>query len=198
MALIINDLHTFQFERSIDWRVRIPNLVFLEPKLKLINPSGYFFCKSVTFPTSDIEVVDDPKLGIPGSYNSKKVVPTVTLSIYSDNEHLIEKALVKWNTLSFDEEFGSMPLSSSIIDPLSQSPVMRILIDRINPVDIKSVAANLVTPLNIDFPLIVIDTYQFDGYLSKAPSYEGVETASIRTLGLSIKVIRSKQLVVGV
>ena len=183
MALILKDLHQFQFERSIDWRVRIPFLSVIEPEILTVFPTGDFFCRSVDYPTSEISVIDD-NLGLPGSYKSVKTVPDIRIELFSDSALLLEKALVKWSLLAYDEN-GAMPLP---IHDLENQAVQHIEIDRINPVDIASVAANLVVPLNIDLPTKVIKTHKFQGYLENAPKYSGTDSAEIRVLEVNIKV----------
>lgn len=186
-------LNNFQFERTVDWRVLFPGLYHL------INTTGSyvdysFFAKSVTLPTSFIEVEPDPYLV--GFFQSKLVQPTLSVELFTDGNGKLEAALRAWNRAAFTNE-GYMPSPSPGADYKQDSyptqAVQTIKVCRINPVSLTEVKASFGNAgKTITGGLYfnnVLDCYTFRGYLSKLPAYDGSNSASIRTVSLTINVL---------
>lgn len=191
-------LNRFQFERTVDWRVRFPNLIELIPNSVLKEDfSKYgFFAKSVTLPSSLVEVDNDPQLV--GFFQSKLVQPTLTIDLFTDGEGLIESALRIWNRAAFSNE-GYMPQASIRGDKsYAAKAVQEIHVDRINPVNMDEVKASFESTPETTANLVnykKLLEYRFLGYLARLPNYTGQNSASIRTVNIEVKVV-SMQMVV--
>jgi len=180
-------LNRFQFERTVDWRVRFPDLSVIDPSLATDFPDGYFFAKSVAIPTSLIEIEDDKQLV--GFYQSRLVQPTLKIELYTDGNGRIETALRVWNRAAFTNE-GYMPSpTGNTSDSYPGQALQRVIVARINPVNLEEVKKSFNS--NGDsFDYDILEGYLFRGYLAKLPEYIGQQgSASIRTVSLTIKVL---------
>lgn len=187
-------LNRFQFERTVDWRIEIPGLKQYS-RYESNFPYRYLFAKSVTLSTSVIEVVEDQYVA--GVYNSKMVVPSLSMTVYTDGRGILEDTFFWWHKATFTEN-GFMPPPSR--SGLERFPAMqRINVWRINPVSFSDIQAGWSAKYENETDFYkdgdLIDGYEIDGYLAKMPVFNGNSAAAVRTIDLEIKIVKYNKLV---
>jgi hypothetical protein len=167
-------LNRHHFERTIDWRIdfshlfnQINILTSIEPRTTApdatgvgiqsnnvegkgglfdLYPDGYVFASDCNLDTSLIQVVPSQ---VPGYYDSKLVYPTFSMSLYTDKDMRLEKALALWGASAYRPD-GLMPVNigktiyenhgsvgtrvEQMIRAHGINPVQEVIIDRIDPV----------------------------------------------------------------
>jgi hypothetical protein len=147
-------LNKFQFERTVDWRVKFPSL-FREMRAMggqaakianlLTGPDlshnggilydGYLFAQSCEFTPGMVTYKQDQQAGY---YNSNLSFPDLKMTLYTDAGMLIEQALQIWCMSGFMTD-GTMPVnldSASIAKYKIVNPVQEIEVQRIAPFNV--------------------------------------------------------------
>lgn len=164
---------SYEFERDIDWRIRI-----LDAPLEI-------YAESVEYPPSDIEMVEDG-LGIDGSFKSVIKTPELTATIYADSGRILESYLVEWAESQYNEETGA------IAAPFDDdgSTVKIVYFDRLSNVDVQTVLTNLLPGATVSaFTIVPEESKIFKCYLTSMPKFVGGNDPDFRRLQLQFTPI---------
>jgi len=143
-------LNKFQFERTVDWRIRFETLDFEIKAMGIDNPAaariaeklgtilydGYLFAQSCEFTPGMVTYKQDQQIGY---YNSSLSFPSLQFTLYLDAHMVIEQALQIWCMSGYMAD-GTMPINlnaEAICKYQVVNPVQRIRVQRISPFKVK-------------------------------------------------------------